>query len=82
MFLVCNITHETISFCVITEGVNMNKVYEMTIGFYAKKTIQVSAASEDEACEEFLKWMDIPSDIDADDFDIIDMYTIEDERDD
>lgn len=60
----------------------MNKVYEMTVGFWAKKTIQVSAASEDEACEEFLKWMDIPSDIDADDFDIIDMYTIEDERDD
>jgi hypothetical protein len=26
--------------------------------------------------------MDLPSDIDADDFDIIDMYTVEDERDD
>ena len=60
----------------------MNKVYEMTIGFYAKQTIQVSAQDEDEACEVFLNWMDIPSDIDADDFDIIDMYQVEEERDD
>ena len=64
------------------KGIGMNKVYEMTIGFYAKQTIQVSAQDEDEACEVFLKWMDIPSDIDADDFDIIDMYQVEEDRDD
>jgi hypothetical protein len=60
----------------------MNKVYEMTIGFYAKKTIEVNARDEDEACEIFFKWLDIPDDIDADDFDIIDIGRIEEERDD
>ena len=60
----------------------MNKVYEMTIGFYAKKTIEVSARDEDEACEIFFSCLDLPDDIDADDFDIIDIGTIEEERDD
>lgn len=64
------------------KGIGMNNVYEITVGFYAKKTIQVSARDEDEACEEILKWIDLPSDIDADDFDIIDMYKAEDYRDD
>jgi hypothetical protein len=54
----------------------------MTIGFYAKKTIEVIARDQDEACEIFLSVLDIPDDIDADDFDIIDIYRIEEERDD
>lgn len=64
------------------KGIGMNKVYEMTIGFYAKKTIQVIARDQDEACDVFLNWLDIPDDIDADDFDIIDIYSVEEERDD
>lgn len=65
-----------------TKGIGMDNVYEITVGFYAKKTIQVSARDEEEAREVLLKWMDLPDDIDADDFDIIDMNKAEDYRDD
>ena len=64
------------------KGIGMNNVYEITVGFYAKKTIQVSARTEDEACETFFDSLDLPDDIDADDFEIIEMYTAENERDD